>query len=212
MRKSIKLIKKLEGLHTLDTMQKLLGVSKKTAIKEISLLRKEGFVKTFGGGKQPRLYLLSTTPRREIGYPGLYETINRYSPIKIREQFTHKIINRKLSVEEALIRAVVTKDIRTIMASLGLFNHVSNWKRLYRYSKEFGVRRKIVALYDIARISLKVKKMDLRIRKRLLESDEKEKFIIPNMKTKDFKSIERTWRIHIPLNKADMEAYKEWSR
>ena len=42
--KGIEVAKKLEGLNTLEMARKKLNVRKSTAIKIISLLRKEGFV------------------------------------------------------------------------------------------------------------------------------------------------------------------------
>ena len=49
--KGIELAKKLEGINTLEMARKKLNVRKSTAIKILSILRKEGFVETSGGGK-----------------------------------------------------------------------------------------------------------------------------------------------------------------
>ena len=73
---SIEIAKKLEGINTLEMVREKLNVQKSTAIKMLSLLRKEGFVETSGGGKKPRLYTIS--PIRIAGkeHLGLYDIIN----------------------------------------------------------------------------------------------------------------------------------------
>ena len=205
---SIEVIKKLEGLQTLESIQKKLGISRPTAIKYAYLLRKQGFVKTSGGGKQPRFYRISALRQEETGNPGMYGIINQYSPIKLRAIET-RIIGRKLTVEEALVRAVDSKEFRTILASLALFNHIKDWGLLYKLAKEKGIRKKVGALYDAARKIIKTKKMDKRIYNRLLQAKEKEKYVIEGLKSKDYKDIGNKWKIHIPFNKADLWRYKE---
>src|SRR3989344_3661244 len=98
--KSIEIAKKLEGINTLEMTSKKLDVSKSTAVKIISILRKEGFVETSGGGKQPRLYTIG--PLRVAGneHLGIYDIINKYSKINLFKPFEHKVIDRNLSIEE----------------------------------------------------------------------------------------------------------------
>jgi len=55
----MELIKKLEGLQTIETIQKKLNIARSTAIKYLYLLRKQGFIETQGGGHQPRFYRIS---------------------------------------------------------------------------------------------------------------------------------------------------------
>src|SRR3989344_6985600 len=106
--KSIEIAKKLEGVHTLEPAAKALNVKKSTAVKVLSILRKEGFVETSGGGKKPRLYKIS--PIRIAGkeHLGIYDLINKYSKVKLWEPYKHKVIYRNLSVEEAIPMAVDT--------------------------------------------------------------------------------------------------------
>ena len=33
-------------------------------------------------------------------------------------------------------------------------------------------------------------------------------YVISGLKSKDFRDIEETWRIHVPFNKSDLEDYK----
>lgn len=203
------LAKRLEGPQTISSIQNKLGMTRATAIKTVHLLRKEGLVKTSGGGEQPRIYKISRTPYIMVGGPGLYDIINKYSKIKLTEPFKHRIMDREMSIEEAIVRAVLTGDYRVILASLGLFNHVKNWPLLYALAKREGIRRKIGALYDTARKTVKVRKMDKKIREALIKAKEKSRFIIPGIKSHDFMDIEKTWKIHIPFNKADLWRYKE---
>src|SRR3989344_2884291 len=136
MKKSIEtVIKDLEGLHTLEGVQKRLGVRRSTAIKKICQLRKLGYVKTMGGGKQPRLYRISSTKIQELGYPGLYDVINQHSPIKLVKIYEHRIMGKKLSVEEALVQAIQTGNFRVILSALPLFNKIQDWSKLYHYAK-----------------------------------------------------------------------------
>ena len=207
--KSIEIAKKLEGINTLKMVMKKLNVRKSTAIKILSILRKEGFVETSGGGKKPRLYKIS--PIRIAGkeHLGLYDIINKYSKIKLFKPFEHKVMDRKLSIEEAIPMAVKEGNFRLVLASLGLFNFVKNWSKLCFYSKKYNVARKLGALYDVTRTIMKTRKMDNRTRKALLKGKDKNKFIIKPHKAKDFKEIGKKWKVYIPFNRADLMRYKE---
>jgi len=210
MKESIDLVlKKLEGLNTIDLVQKKLNVKKSTAIKKVHELRKLGYVETSGGGKQPRFYWIYRAKITRGGNPGLYEVINKNSPIKLRLPYENRIFGRKLSVEEAIVRAVKSNNFRLILASLALFNKIENWSRLYQYAKKENVRRKIGALYDVARRIIKVRRMDAGTRKLLLKSVERDKFIIKGGKSKDFIDIQKKWKVYIPFNNADLMRYKE---
>lgn len=211
--KSIELAKKLEGMHTLETAAKTLNVKKSTTVKIISILRKEGFVETSGGGKKPRLYKIS--PIRIAGkeHLGIYDLINKYSKVKLWEPYKHKVIDRNLSVEEAIPMAVNTavkeRNFRLVLAVLGLFNHVKDWSKLGHYSKKYNVARRVGALYDVTRTMMKTRKMDNRTRKALLKGKDKSRFIIKPHKSKDFEDIGKKWRVYIPFNKADLTRYGE---
>ena len=207
--KSIELAKKLEGLNTLEMAREKLNVRKSTAIKIISLLRKEGFVETSGGGKKPRLYKIS--PIRIAGkeHLGLYDIINKYSKVKLWEPYKHKVMDRAFSVEEAIPMAIKQREFRLTLASLGLFNFVKNWAKLNYFAEKYNVRKEVGALYDVARSYMKTRKMDERIRKSLLKGKMRKRFIIKHAKSKDFKGTEKLWNIYVPFNKADLTRYKE---
>jgi len=201
--------KALEGLQTADTIAKKLWISKRTAVNIIWKLRKKGLVETGYGKRKIRIYKISRIKKPDLGYKGLYEVINKNSRLKIFAKEAHRIHDHKLTIEEAIVRAVETGDFRTILAALGLFNKVKNWSSLLWYAKKAGATRKVGALYDAAKNSMKVRKMDERTRKALKKGKTKERYIIKNIKSKDFKDIENEWNVHIPFNKADLEVYKE---
>lgn len=199
-----------EAGSTMDVkeVEKRLNISRETAINYIYGLRKRGLVETDRGKKGLRLYRIIPVRRKEKGFPGLYETINKYSPIKLVEPFKHRIYDHELAPEEAIVRAILTKDFRTILASLALFRKVSNWSLLYKFAKERKTQRFVGALYDLSRLCLRVRKMDRRIRNKMKSSELNTRYITPNVKSKDFQDIEREWNVFIPFNKGDIERYK----
>jgi hypothetical protein len=50
--------------------------------------------------------------------------------------------------------------------------------------------------------------MDRRIRNKMKSSKLKTRYIIHNLKSKDFQNIEREWKVFLPFNKGDIERYK----
>lgn len=204
-----RLTNRLKGLKTIEDIEKELNVKRATAIKYIHLLRKQKLVETKIGGKKKRLYKITTTPKIELGNPGFYEVLNANSPIKIWEPYEHRIMDRKLTIEEVIAWAASKMDLRIHIAVLALFRKIKNWSKLYKYAKDYNVRRKVGALYDVARTILRVRKMDKRIRNKLLKVTGERRFMVPLMKSKCFNDIEKKWGIFIPFNKADLERYKE---
>ncbi len=201
-------LKELEGLNTIDLVAKKLNIKKSTAIKKIWELRKLGYVETSGGGKKPRLYRVGRKIPK-VGNPGLYEVVNQNSPIKLVKPYEHRIIDKKLTIEEAIIRAIKSEEFRLILASLALFKKVENWPRLYRFAKAENVRRKVGALYDVARRIVKTRRMDKKTRRLLLNAKNEKRYIIRGLKSKNFQSIEKSWNVCIPFNMADLMRYKE---
>ncbi|MBI2106863.1 hypothetical protein HYT57_02660 [Candidatus Woesearchaeota archaeon] len=210
MKESIEtILKKLEGLNTISSIVKTLGIKRSTAIKKIHILKKMGYVETSGGGKQPRFYKISRIKIQKIGNPGLYEVVNENSPIKLHKPYEHRVIGKKIEVEEAIVRAIKSKEFRLILASLALFNKIKSWSRLYNYAKEENVRRKVGALYDVAKRVIRVRKMDKKTRKLLLSARNEKKHIIKNFKSKSFQDIEKEWNVFIPFNRQDLDRYEE---
>ena len=131
------------------------------------------------------------------------------SKIKIYPPYAGRIYDHKPTAEEIIVRAVETGDLRTVLSSLALFNKVSSWPRLSRIARKELVGRKIGALYDTAKSIMRVRRMDERTRKALLNSEVRDKDIVKYARTSDLKHIEKEWKVHLPFNKADLEAFRE---
>jgi len=201
--------KSLEGLQTVDTIAKRLGISRRTAINLIWILRKKGLVETGYGKRKIRLYRIRAIKKPDIGFKGLYDIINENSKVKVFAKEQHRIHGHKLTIEEAIIRAIEEEDFRTILTALGLFNKIKDWSRLLKFAKKEKLTRKVGALYDVARTAIKVKRIDKRIRKALLKGTVGDKYIVKKIRSADFKDIEKEWNVFIPFNKADLGVYKE---
>ena len=145
---TIKLLQKLAGIQTIESVMDILNVDRKMAIYYLHRLRKEKYVKTKRLSNNRRVYNISMD--NKLGGKNYYEIINQYSPIKIATPFTYKIYGKELSLEETLIYAIKTKALRTILASLSLFKRINNWVRLYNLAKENHIERQVGALYDLS--------------------------------------------------------------
>jgi hypothetical protein len=137
-----------------------------------------------------------------------YEIINRYSPIKIVAPRIYKIYGKEPSFEETLVYAIKTKSLRTILAALALFNKIEDWSRLYRLAKKNHVERQVGALYDLSRNIIRTRKMTKRFRNNALpKKSYTSQYTIPGLRSRDFQKIEKTWKIYLPFNRSDLEAY-----
>lgn len=206
-----KTAKELEGLHTVESVAGELGVSRRTAINYVYELRKRGFVhEESRGRKGKRFYRIKPWKSRDLGNPGLYETLNMYSPVKLAGPYRERVHGERLSVEKALVRAVESGEFRTVLASLALFRRIGDWMELYREAKKVGIGRKVGALYDLSRKFIpKTRAMDGRVR-RMLKSkaaNEGGRYIIRGIESGDFKDIRKEWNVRIPFSRGDMEVY-----
>ena len=199
----------LEGLQTADTIAKKLSISRRTAVNIIWKLRKNGLVETGYGKRKIRLYRIRTIKKPDVGFKGLYDIINENSRVKLFAKEIHKVHDHKMTIEEAIVRAIKEGDFRTVLAVLGLFNNINNWSKLLEFAKKEKITRKVGALYDTARTTIKVRRMDKRTRNALLKGNIKDKFVIKKIRSDNFKEIEKEWKVFIPFNKADLEVYKE---
>jgi len=201
------LLKKLEGVQTIDSASNILKMSKEGAIYYIFRLRKEGYVKTKRLSNNKRVYNISFENR--LKGTSYFEIINKYSPVKIATPITYKIYGKDPSLEETLVYAVKTGSLRTILASLALFRKITDWSRLYRLAKKNRLERQVGALYYLAKKIMRVRRMPVRFRNNALPKEGYNfGYTIPNLMSKDFKDIEETWKIYLPFNKNDLSDYK----
>jgi len=200
------LLKKLEGIHSIESIASIMGCNKEKAIYYIYRLRKKGYVKTKKDDRNKRIYYVYF--ENKLGGKSYIDIINEHSPIKVTSSQDHKIYG-KVSLEETLIFAVKSKNLRIILASLALFKKINNWKEFYKLARLNNAKRKVGALYDLSKKIMKIRKMTKRFRKNSLPKGvEKYEFIIPGLKTYDFQEIEKKWRVYLPFNTQDLEEYK----
>ncbi|MBU1205301.1 MAG: hypothetical protein KKE93_05315 [Nanoarchaeota archaeon] len=205
--KSKFLLKELEGIQTIASIMDILHISKEKTIYYVYLLRKKGYVKTKRLSNNKRVYNISFENR--LKGSGYYEIINQHSPIKIATTQIYRIYGKKPSLEETLVYAIKTSSLRTILASLALFKKISDWSELYNLAKENHIERQVGALYDLARNVMKTRRMTKRFKTNSLpKKNYVFEYIIQGLKSKDFKEIENIWKVYLPFNKGDLEAYK----
>lgn len=201
------LLKKLEGIQTIGSIMSALNISKNKAIYYVHRLRKQGYVKTKKLKDNTRVYNISF--ENKLGGKSYYDVINKVSPIKISTSRVYNIYGKDITVEETLIYAIKTQSLRIILASLALFQKIEDWTLLYRLAKANHIERQVGALYDLARKVMRTRKMTQRFRNNSLpKPNYKFAYVIPGLRSKDFKDIEKRWKIYLPFNKADLEEYK----
>ncbi len=206
--KNEEILKKLEGIQTIETVMDALGINREKAIYYIYRLRKRGYVKTKKLSNNKRVYNISFENR--LKGTSYYEIINKHSPIKISTPTTYKIYGKEPTLEETLVYAVKTQSFRTILAALVLFKKIYDWVSLYQLAKKNHIERQVGALYDIARKIMLTRRMTNRFRNNALPKEDYQwRYVISELKSDDFKNIEKMWKIYIPFNKKDLEAYKK---
>lgn len=183
-----------------------MNCSKEKAAYYIYRLRKKGYVKTKKDSRNKRIYSISF--ENKLGGKSYIDIINENSKINLTSSLDHKIYG-KISLEETLIFAIKSKNLRIILASLSLFKKINNWKKLYLLAKSVNAKRKVSALYDLSKMVMKTRKMTKRFRKNSLpKGKEKYEFIIPELKSSDFQKLEKEWKVYLPFNASDLEEYK----
>ena len=201
------LLKKLEGIQTVDSASSLLSTNKEKVIYYLYRLRKEGYVKTKRLSNNKRVYNISF--ENKLKGTSYFEIINKYSPVKIATPITYKIYGKNPSMEETLVYAIKTGSLRTILASLALFKRIVNWSELYQLAKKDRIERQVGALYDLAKKIMRVRRMPDRFRNNALPKEEFNfEYTISGLMSKDFKDIEETWKIYLPFNINDLSDYK----
>lgn len=194
-------IKRLEGLQTVETVMSELHLTRQSAINFLSKLRKEQHCTVRGGGRRKRLY--SITMRKQLPrQPGMWDILNKYNPnFQLNPWYDHQV-HGKYTVEDVIVDAIEKKSFRICLATLRLFNHVKNWPYLYRKAKQHDCWQQVGALYDVARMVMKVRKMPEKYffgkysKKYLLDKKD-------TTKEERFFPIQRRWKVPIPFRWGD---------
>ena len=204
------LVEYIQGFYTLETFAQRLRINKTKAIYILYRLRKLGLVETSYGAGKKRLYYISL--RNKWNGKSYTEMINENSPIQLASSSPHYVHGRIPSYEELLIYAIKQRDIRYLIASLGLFTKIKNWSRLYKLAKKEELLAQIVALYEVAKKFVrKIKKMPKRFKNNWFRNKSKKfVYMISPLSSDNFQDIEKRWKIYIPLNVSDLEDYKRW--
>ena len=204
--KTKEIVKKLEGIQSIETVKDILDISREKAIYYIYRLRKIGYVKTKKLSNNKRVYNISFENR--LKGTSYYEIINKYSPIKISTPEIYKFYGKEPTFEETLVYAIKTQSFRTILAALALFKKIDGWVSLYQLAKKNHLERQVGAIYDLARKVMLTRKMTDRFRNNALPKENYQwRYVIPGLKSDDFKDIEKRWKIYLPFNKKDLEDY-----
>jgi len=191
------LLWKLEGLHTVETVQKELNLTRQSTINLLSKLKKLGYVTVKGGGKQIRLYKITMTKQRPRS-EGMWDILNKYSGMMLNPWYDHQV-HGKYGPEGALIDAIKTRSFRITLAAVALYPHIKDWKRVWKLAKKHDVEQEVMALYELSRKYFRVK----RIKKQRL-SKLRTKHLVRDYKTKEHNEIYKKYRVHIPFRKKDM--------
>ena len=204
--KTKEIVKKLEGIQSIETVKDILDINREKAIYYIYRLRKIGYVKTKKLSNNKRVYNISFENR--LKGTSYYEIINKYSPIKISTPEIYKFYGKEPTFEETLVYAIKTQSFRTILAALALFKRIDDWVSLYQLAKKNHLERQVGAIYDLARKVILTRKMTNRFRNNALPKENYQwRYVIPGLKSDDFKDIEKRWKIYLPFNKKDLEDY-----
>lgn len=193
------ILRKLEGLHTVETVMEELKISRQSALNLLSRLKKENHLTVSGGGRRKRIYKI--TMRKQLPRaPGMWDILNRYNPhFQLNPQYEHQV-HGKYAVEDVIIDAIETGSFRTILATLRLFNHITNWPKLYHKAQEKNNWQRIGALYDVARIFFRVRRMPEKYRKKRYKTWQ----LLTQLHKKNFPVIASHWKVYIPFNNNDI--------
>jgi hypothetical protein len=204
MRRNLdEVLRKIEGLQTAETVAKELNLTRQSAINLLSKLKKMEHVTVSGGGKQKRLYKITIRKQRKKQL-GMFDIINKYSPMKVNAWYEHQVYG-EYGPEEALIDAIQIRSFRIILASLRLYGHIKDWRKLHKLAEEKGVMQEVMALYELARMYFRVKKLPKRYYK---PAPSRWKNLTQLKNRNNFTDIQKRWHVYIPFNEADMEEIK----
>ncbi|MEK6901070.1 MAG: hypothetical protein AABX37_01895 [Nanoarchaeota archaeon] len=194
----------LEGLHTVETVADTLKITKQSALNLLVKLKKQQHMTVSGGGRRKRLYKI--TMRKQLPrVSGMWDILNKYNPhFKLNSWYDHQV-QGKYTVEDVIVDAIETKSFRIIVATLRLFNHVTNWPKLYQNAQKKGNWQKVGALYEVAKLFFKVRQMPEKYKKNKMIR--KLFFFNEHDTTTEeiFNPIEHRWKVPIPFRIGDLQ-------
>lgn len=192
-------LRRLEGLQTVETAAAALGYSRQAALNWLSRMKKQYYVTVSGGGKRKRLYKVSQ--RKQLPrVPGMWDILNKYNPnFQLHPWYDHQVHGR-YTMEDVIIDAIHKRSFRIALATLRLFAHVKDWPYLRKAAKEKNCWQEVGALYDVARMFIRVKRMPERYREGRYSSWK----FLSQLHKKNFPNISQLWKVFIPFNHNDI--------
>src|SRR3989344_3521558 len=106
----MRLLYRLEGLQTVETVAREVGMTRQSALNLLTRLKRQGHVTVQGGGKRKRMYKITMRKQRKRD-PGMFDILNKYSPMKLAPWYDHQV-HGHYGPEEALVDAVQTGSFR----------------------------------------------------------------------------------------------------
>lgn len=192
----------LEGLYTLDLIMEKLGIARQTALNLLSKYKKLGYVAVSGGRGNKRIYKITRYKQAKEGV-GLFDVLNKYSKIKLWQPYEHRHFG-KYTMENVIIDAFKYNSPRVSISTLSLFRRVTNWSMLYNLAKKNNLLNYLGAMYESARLTIKMPKMDEKTYNALLRNCK-----LKEQKAKTISEIEKRWKIRLGFNEKDLGVYKK---
>lgn len=195
-------LRKLDGLQTIDTIMETLGIKKQSALNLITQMRKNQNLTIWSRGNGKKKIYKITMRKQLPRVPGMFDILNKYSPMKLAPWYDHQV-HGVYGPEEALIDAIRSESFRAILASLRLFAHIKDWNKVYRLAKKYDCVQKVGALYDVARLHFKVRRM---AGLNIISKFRKKIYLIKTYPTKEelYTPIEKKWKVSIPFRMGDI--------
>ena len=153
------------NIYTLEMLQEERNIKRQSALNLISRLKKNKRVKRKG-----KLYYIYDTPQEEPN--GLYAILNK-TPVKLHPTIQH-YVHGTYTVEQAIVDALETKDVRHCIAAAFILNRISHWTTLVQELKKKNLLPLFKYTYETARKVIRVSKMPKRYKK-MLQTIQEEK-------------------------------------
>lgn len=158
--------KDIEGLYTIEKLQKERDITRQSAINIIHKLRAEGRVELKKGSKK-RIYKIYKEPIEDEN--GLYDILDK-TPIKLHRHIKHIVYGKPMNVEQAIVDSLDFKEARYQLAAAFLMNKIIDWTYLINKLREKSLLSDFKYIYNKAKMVIRVRKIPRRYEKILRNS------------------------------------------
>lgn len=157
------------GLYTLDMIAKQKGITIPSARNYLTILRKKGLVQRSG-----KIYQIFDKPPTKDN--GFFSIANK-TPVKLVPSHIHRVYGKKYTVEDAIVQALSINESRYLAVAAFLCNKVTHWTNLVRMLKKKQLLPRFKAVYQVAKQSIRVKKIPLKYKKILEQIQEEDIYL-----------------------------------